>query len=196
MNINLFLFDGFETLDAFGPVEMLSRMGKNPIVCCSLTGGPVRSSHGFEISTVPVDQVQPEGVLLIPGGMATRKLVEDEPFLARLRDAAEKAEYVLTVCTGSAVLARTGLLDGKKATSNKKAFRWVRSVSDKVFWQPRARWAVDGKYYTSSGVTAGIDMALGFLRDVYGEEVSRTLAGNTEYIWNSDSTFDPFAAEE
>ena len=76
------------------------------------------------------------------------------------------------------------------------AFRWVTSVSDRVLWQRSARWAADGKYYTASGVSAGIDMALGFLRDLYGSEVSETLARNTEYVWNSDSAFDPFAAPE
>ena len=196
MNVNVLLFDGFETLDAFGPVEMLSRMGKNTITCCSLTGGNVRSSHGFQVLTVPVSQTDPASVLLIPGGMATRKLVRDEEFLSALKEIASRAEYVLTVCTGSALLARTGLMDGRRATSNKKAFQWVRSTADRVLWQSRARWVADGKFYTSSGVTAGIDMALGFLRDVYGEEVSRTLARNTEYIWNDDSARDPFAAEE
>ena len=196
MNINVLLFDGFETLDAFGPVEMLSRMGQNAILCCSMEGGPVKSSHKFDVTTVPVSEIDPAGVLLIPGGMATRKLVSDETFLARLKDFAQQAEYVLTVCTGSALLAKTGLLDGRRATSNKKALQWVVSTSDRVLWQDHARWVVDGKYYTSSGVTAGIDMALGFLSDRYGPEVSETLARNTEYIWNSDSTFDPFAPQE
>lgn len=196
MDINVLLFDGFETLDAFGPVEMLSRMGKNPITCCSLDGGPVRSSHKFEVLTVPISQTDPSAVLLIPGGMATRKLAEDQAFLARLREIAQQAEYVLTVCTGSALLARTGLLDGRRATSNKRAFAWVKSTSDKVLWQSCARWVADGKYYTASGVTAGIDMALGFLSDLYGPETSRTMAKNTEYLWNSDSGADPFAAED
>ena len=193
MNINLLLFDGFETLDAFGPAEMLSQMGKNTVTCCSMTGGPIKSSHRFEVITVPVSRTDPGSVLLVPGGMATRKLVSDEGFISALREIAEQAEYVLTVCTGSALLARTGLLDGRKATSNKMAFRWAASSSDKVIWQDSARWVADGKFYTSSGVTAGIDMALGFLSDLYGPEVSRALARSTEYMWNSDSTFDPFS---
>ena len=193
MNINLLLFDGFETLDAFGPVEMLSRMGKNAVTCFSLTGGAVKSSHGFEVISLPVSSIDPAGVLLVPGGMATRKLVQDETFLAALKDLSQKAEYVLTVCTGSALLAKTGLLDGRRATSNKRAFAWVKTASDRVLWEDCARWTADGKYYTASGVSAGIDMALGFLSDVYGPEVSRTLARNTEYVWNSDSTVDPFS---
>ena len=193
MTVNLFLFDRFETLDAFGPVEMLSDMGKNPIVCCSVPGGLIRSSHGFAVETIPLEETDKNAVLLIPGGMGTRPLVNDEAFLARLRAQAEQAEYVLTVCTGSALLAKTGLLDGKRATSNKMAFEWVKGCSDRVLWQSSARWSVDGKFYTASGVSAGIDMALGFLRDRFGEEKARRIERVTEYCWNSDANLDPYA---
>ncbi|MBR6113814.1 MAG: DJ-1/PfpI family protein [Oscillospiraceae bacterium] len=193
MTVDLLLFDRFETLDAFGPAEMLSDMGKNAIVCCSAEGGPVRSAHGFTVDTVPLAETDPEAVLLIPGGMGTRPLVKDEAFLSRLKSQAERAEYVLTVCTGSALLARTGLLDGRRATSNKMAFDWVRSCSDRVLWQSAARWVADGKYYTASGVSAGIDMALGFLRDRFGEEKARYIERVTEYCWNSDPDADPYA---
>ena len=195
MTVNLLLFDRFETLDAFGPVEMLSDMGKNKVVCCSLAGGPVRSAHGFTVDTVPLDAAEKNEVLLIPGGMGTRALVGDETFLGRLRKAAEEAAYVLTVCTGSALLAKTGLLDGRRATSNKMAFDWVKSCSDAVDWQDAARWAADGKYYTASGVSAGMDMALGFMRDRFGEEKARRIERVTEYVWNSDSGRDPYARQ-
>lgn len=75
------------------------------------------------------------------------------------------SQNCLTVCTGSALLAKTGLLNMKKATSNKKAFAWVKSVNNNVKWVEEARWVVDGKFYTSSGVSAGMDMVLGFIRD-------------------------------
>lgn len=193
MKIHVLLFDRFETLDAFGPVEMLSDMGKNEIVCCSLDGGMIRSSHGYLVKTVPLGEEAASDVLLIPGGMGTRPLSSDEAFLAKLKTIAEKADYVLTVCTGSALLARTGLLNGKKATSNKMALKWVKTCGEQVLWQDSARWVSDGKYYTSSGVSAGIDMALGFMCDRFGEEKARTIARNTEYIWNSDCSLDPFA---
>ena len=196
MTINLLLFDRFETLDAFGPVEMLSDMGKNRIVCCSVNGGPVRSSHGFSVDTIPLAETEVTDVLLVPGGMGTRTLVRDESFLLALKEKAEKAAFVLTVCTGSGLLAKTGLLDGKRATSNKMAFSWVKSCSERVLWLERARWAVDGKYYTASGVSAGMDMALGFMSDRFGEEKARTIARNTEYVWNSDPGTDPFARTE
>lgn len=196
MTIDVLLFDRFETLDAFGPVEMLSDMGKNSIVCCSLNGGPVRSAHGYCVDTVPLSETEETDVLLLPGGMGTRTLVKDEEFLLALKEKAEKASFVLTVCTGSGLLAKTGLLDGKYATSNKMALSWAKSCSKRVLWLERARWAVDGKFYTASGVSAGMDMALGFMSDRFGEEKARTIARNTEYVWNSDPQEDPFAKTE
>jgi transcriptional regulator GlxA family with amidase domain len=137
--------------------------------------------------------MDPEGALLIPGGMGTRSLVDDEGFIGKLALPAGKAPFVLTVCTGSALLAKTGLLDGRNATSNKKAFPWVQSTRPEVNWIKRARWVVDDKFYTSSGVSAGIDMALGFVKDIHGPRKAHEIRDTIEYVWNEDSTVDPFA---
>lgn len=107
-----------------------------------------------------------------------------ESFLKKLFDLAQDAEYVLSICTGSALLAKAGVLNGIKATSNKKAFDWVVSVSDKIQWCRQARWVRDGKIYTSAGVSAGMDMSLGFIGDLYGMEQAEQIAQDIEYIWN------------
>jgi transcriptional regulator GlxA family with amidase domain len=85
------------------------------------------------------------------------------------------------------------LLRGIKATSNKLAFDWVRGSDDDARWIRRARWVSDGKFYTSSGVSAGIDVTLGFVRDIHGAETAREICKYVEYIWNQDSTSDSFA---
>ena len=103
---------------------------------------------------------------------------------------------MLTVCTGTSLLARTGLLDGKKATSNKKAFEWVKTNGKDVLWNERARWTVDGKYYTSSGVTAGMDMTLGFLEERHGIELALRIATDIEYLWIQDKDNDLFVAQK
>lgn len=102
----------------------------------------------------------------------------------------------MTVCTGSALLACTDLLNNWKATSKKRSFEWMKSCNTAVDWQPSARWVIDGKYYTSSGISAGIDMALGFVSDVYGKESASQIAKRIEYIWNEDSKNDLFAVIE
>lgn len=196
MDINVLLFSDFETLDAFGPVEMLGRHSECHLHYVSMNGGTVVSRQGVPVETCPLASVSETSVLLVPGGMGTRALVEDRYFLEQLRTAAEKAEYCLTVCTGSGLLAKTGLLDGRKATSNKRAMDWAVSVNPKVDWQYSARWVIDGKYYTSSGISAGMDMALGFLSDRFGIEAAEESASSSEYLWNRNREEDPFSIKK
>jgi len=193
IHVNILLFPEFETLDAFGPVEVLGHFPGCQLRYVSMQGSPVKSWQGFEVLTESVKGADLSGVLLVPGGQGTRPLVEEPEFIEALKEIAERSEYCLTVCTGSAMLAKTGLLNGRKATSNKIAFEWVRSVNTEVQWVNRARWVVDGKYYTSSGVSAGIDMTLGFLADQFGADTARKIAEGIEYIWNSDPEEDRFA---
>ena len=132
-------------------------------------------------------------ILLIPGGMGTRKEVDNSIMLEWLEDQSRKAEYVTSVCTGSALLARAGILDGIKATTNKRAFAWVTSQSDKVSWQKEARWVEDGKFFTSSGVSAGMDMSLALIGKLLGQEKAEQIATRAEYEWHSVASWDPFA---
>jgi transcriptional regulator GlxA family with amidase domain len=85
------------------------------------------------------------------------------------------------------------LLNGKNATSNKLSWDWVISQNEEVLWKSKARWVVDGKYYTSSGVSAGIDMALGFIADRLGNQAAKAVSAAIEYVWNEDKDCDPFA---
>lgn len=99
----------------------------------------------------------------------------------------------MSVCTGSALLAKVGLLDTKEAASNKLAFDWVTSQGVAVNWKRQARWVREGKYYTSSGVSAGMDMALGFVRDQFGQELAEQIARQAEYHWQDDLDRNDFA---
>lgn len=193
-DFNIVLFDGFETLDAFGPAEVIGNLQDiYRLGYFSTGGGAVTSSHQVRVSTRPFSEMAPGGVLLVPGGMGTRALVDDAAFISALSAAARGAAFVLSVCTGSALLAKTGLLNGRRATSNKIAFDWVESTNGDVVWIKRARWVVDGTFYTSSGVSAGIDMALGFVGDQHGQAVAQRVANSIEYIWNTDKDTDPFS---
>ncbi|WP_371380421.1 DJ-1/PfpI family protein [Sporomusa aerivorans] len=193
MDVNVLLFSDFETLDAFGPVEVLGRIEKCRLRFVSTNGGIIKSSQGVAILTETLENVDFSGILLVPGGQGTRQLINDNLFIEKLSDIALKSQYCLTVCTGSALLAKTNLLNGRKVTSNKRAFEWVKSVNSDVEWISHARWVVDGKFYTSSGVSAGIDMALGFISDRFGIKKAIELAQSIEYIWNSNKEDDLFA---
>jgi transcriptional regulator GlxA family with amidase domain len=194
MNFNVILFDDFETLDVFGPVEVIGRVPQQAynIEHFSAKGGCVRSGQNVRVITKPFSEMK-SGCLLVPGGTGTRALRQDEEFTGLLKNIIPDSKYVLSVCTGSILLAATGFLDGKKATTNKRAFDSLTPFYPDVGWIRKARWTKDGKFYTSSGVSAGIDMALDFVADLHGIQTAESAARTIEHIWNKDGSNDPFA---
>lgn len=196
MHITALLFDDFETLDVFGPVEIFGRLTDLYATrFCSLDGGLIKNRHGVSIPTEKLENVLDKtDIFLIPGGYGTRQEVNNTRLIELIKTIAGTCQYVLTVCTGSSLLARTGLLDGRAATSNKIAFQWVISNGNNVLWNERARWTVDGKYYTSSGVTAGMDMTLGFIEEKQGIATALRVAREIEYCWIRDKDNDSFVA--
>lgn len=193
INFNVVLFNDFETLDVFGPIEVIGKLDKYyKIEYYAEKGGIIRSNQNVRVETLPISDIIEPDILLILGGFGTRNEVNNQEFLQHLRELSMNAKFVLTVCTGSALLAKTGLLKNMKATSNKMAFDWVVEQDNEVNWIREARWVHDGKYYTSSGVSAGIDMTLGFVSDMMGVESAEKIAKGIEYIWNRDKDNDPF----
>ncbi len=194
MNVAVLLFEDFETLDVFGPVEILGRLKDYyQVSFYSLPGGVIRNSHGVSIITKDLhDLGEVADIFLIPGGYVTRIEVDNILLIDRIREICQLSRFVFTVCTGTSLLAKTGLIDGRKATSNKRAFDWVVEQGPNVNWIKRARWTVDDKFYTSSGVSAGMDMTIGFLQDQHGIEFARMVAFQIEYNWQENREEDPF----
>jgi putative intracellular protease/amidase len=194
MKVAVLLFNNFETLDVFVPVEILGRLAEHYQVSFhSFSGGLIENSHGVSILTKDFTDIE-NGVdiFLIPGGYGTRVAIDNILLIDKISAISKLSKYVLTVCTGTALLAKTGLLNGRKATSNKRAFDWVVTYGPAVNWIRKARWVVDDKYYTSSGVSAGMDMTLGFLQDLHGVEFARAVAHTIEYTWQEDKDVDDF----
>jgi putative intracellular protease/amidase len=190
------VFPGFELLDVFGPLELLGMLRERvSISMVAEYAEAVASSQGPKtVIDLPMSEVAALDVLLVPGGWGTRREVQNEHFLHLLLRLASQARFVTSVCTGSALLARTGVLDGKKATSNKRAFDWVVSQGPNVIWVREARWTEDGECFTSSGVSAGMDMTLGLIQRIFDRATSLEIARCAEYRWHEDSSIDPFAA--
>ncbi len=194
--VAVILFPDFETLDVFGPVELLAASEHYQCRFYSENGGLIGNRHHVQILTSPLRERPSEtDILLIPGGAGTRSCINDSAFLEQLREQAEISQWVLSVCTGSALLAATGLLDGREATSNKRAWEWVIAQRSEVRWQSARRWCVDGNYYTSSGVSAGMDMTVAFIADQTGTAVAEAVCKRIEYRPHLDPLDDPFARD-
>ncbi|KES13586.1 hypothetical protein SASC598P14_010860 [Snodgrassella alvi SCGC AB-598-P14] len=194
MHISIILYPDFETLDVFGPVEIFGKVPDWKMQFYSRDGGLISNRDGVQIATESFNTMPQSEIdtLFIPGGTGARTLILEADYINQLKQLAQKSRYVLTVCTGSALLAKSGLLDGKRATSNKLSFEWVKTSSLRTQWIEKARWVTDGKYYTSSGISAGMDMALAFVQDRAGEAVARQIATRIEYRWQQDSQQDEF----
>lgn len=193
--VSVILFDGFELLDVCGPVEVFSMLPEHFAV--ELVGpspGPVSSNQGAQlVAHTGYQQVSAPDIVLVPGGQGTRTLVQDHVFLTWLHDWAQQADLVTSVCTGSAVLAAAGLLEGYRATSNKRAFAWASAQGQHVDWIPSARWVEDRNRWTSSGIAAGMDMAAALMRSLCGDQLTDAATDRMELEIHKDPSWDPFA---
>lgn len=194
-SIGVVLFREFELLDVFGPLEMYGMAPEDfEIHMVAERGGEVASRQGPKsVVEREFDEEYQFDVLLVPGGRGTRTEIGNEILLEWLRIQSAGAEYVTSVCTGSALLAKAGILDGVRATTNKRAFAWATSQGNKVNWEKEARWVEDGKFFTSSGVSAGMDMSLAVIGKLLGQGTAEQIAIWTEYEWHSEAGWDPFA---
>jgi transcriptional regulator GlxA family with amidase domain len=131
-------------------------------------------------------------VLVVPGGFGA---FEPSPeVLEYVRTTGQKVAHLITVCNGSALVAKTGILDGKSATTNKAFWLQCAEMGPNVNWVAKARWVHDENTWTSSGVSAGIDVALAWVESEFGEEQATRLADGMEFQKAKSSTDDPFAA--
>ena len=172
------LYPQFELLDLYGPLEMFGALGKHlRIVTVAEQAGPVASAQGpATVAEHDFAGAPPLDLVLVPGGIGTLAQLANEALLAFLRTRAAAAELVLSICTGSALLAKAGLLDGRRATSNKQFFDLARQQGPKTEWIAEARWVRDGRFVTASGVSAGTDMALAVIARLYGRERAEQIA--------------------
>jgi transcriptional regulator GlxA family with amidase domain len=196
--VGVLLFEDFELLDVFGPLEAWGMYAQAGGACTILMtaekAGAIKSAQGPRaIADYALADCPRIDVMLVPGGIGTRREVNNAALLEWLRRRAQQAEIVTSVCTGAALLARAGLLDGRRATSNKFAFKWVTEEGAAVEWIRQARWVEDGKFATSSGVSAGIDMTLALIARLASAETAEQIAIRMEYEWHRDPSWDPFA---
>jgi len=194
LTLGAVFYDQFELLDSYGPLEMFGSLGPAlSIVTVAEQAGPVASAQGPKtVAEYGFDDCPKLDLVLLPGGIGTLAALANERLLDFLRKRSTEAEVTMSVCSGSALLAKAGLLDGLRATSNKQFFDLAVQQSDRVEWAEAARWVDAGKFVTSSGVSAGMDMALAVIARLFSEADAQRIADLTEYTRHTDPDVDPF----
>jgi putative intracellular protease/amidase len=179
--IGVYVYDGFNTLDAIGPYQILSQLMKVNIFFVAKQKGFVKNQRGLEFKVEKsIDEVNQLDILVIPGGAKETFLQsQDQDVLNWIKKIDEKSVYTTSVCTGGWILGATGLLNGKNVSCN-----WYRAEEImKMYgatYKPE-RYVRDGKYWTSAGVTAGMDMALGIMNELMGEKYTKGVMLDLEY---------------
>lgn len=178
------LFPGTEELDLVGPWEMVTmwqQVAAGPKECLIVaqTLQPVACAKGMSINPhADFDSCPPLDVLLVPGGRGTRTEVDNPVLMDFVRRQAAQARAVLSVCTGSFILHKAGLLDGLRATTYWASLPRLREAGVAV---DEVRYVRNERVWTSAGVSAGIDMTLAFIADVAGAEVAGQVQLGAEY---------------
>lgn len=204
----MLVFPSWEHIDVWGPIQVFKIVARSyhlELAIIAETLDPVSSgprapkfnlvNSSFYPSITPTHTLTTApnlDVLIIPGGGGTRE-PEMENILKYIRNTYPKVKYLLTVCTGSLLAGRAGVLDGKRATTNKGAWAEVTKWVPAPKWQPHARWVVDGNIWTSSGLSAGIDASLEFVECIYGEAVAKGVTEGMELERHPDPRWDPYA---
>ena len=180
MDIAIYIFEKLTALDAIGPYEVLQRLPGAKVKFVGPERGPVRTEQGMlgVIVDYARDEVTSADILVVPGGIGTRPLVEDEPTLDWIRAIDAGSTWTTSVCTGSLLLGAAGLLEGKQATTHWAALDMLAQfgatpTSERVVEQ--------GKIITAAGVSSGIDMALRLAAHVAGDEVAQAIQLGIEY---------------
>lgn len=179
--VGIFLYDGFQLLDAAGPIsafEIAGRMAPDAysLTIVSIMGGKVRSSSGVTLDSVAAEGVSRSDTLVVVGGEGSRTAMQCSDGLAYLRREAEQVRRMCSVCSGAFVLAAAGMLDGRRATTHWRRAEQLRRHFPAVLIEPDHIHVRDGAIWTSAGITAGIDLALALIADDLGEAVARAVA--------------------
>ena len=207
--LGVVIFPGFALLDIAGPLQFFNQLSavkpfELSIIAKSMepvgTTPPEHVCRDTEfrqigerwLPTHTFDTAPDLDILLIPGGLGARDETTFNDVGAFVKQRYPNVKYLLTVCTGASIVAGTGILDGRRATSNKASWSFSSRFTA-VHWVPKARWVVDGNIWSSSGVAAGMDMTFAFIATVFSLEIAQRLANVMEYEPHTNPDWDPFS---
>ena len=191
--VGILLFENIEVLDFCGPFEVFSvtrlneekrREESSPfhVFLVAETKEPIVATGGMRVlPDFRLNECPELDVLVVPGGLGTRKEMNNEPLLRWIAERSRQVETLTSVCTGALLLGRAGLLDGKRATTHWRSLEWMQELFPKTIVEKELHVVEDGSLFTCAGIAAGIDMALKVVCHYFGEAVARATAKHMEY---------------
>ena len=195
----ILVFPDVEVLDFTGPFEVFAatrlneaRRREDPspfeVLLVAERVGAVTAAGGLRVlPDFTLETCPPLDVLVVPGGWGVRAEIENAPLLAWIAERGRAVETLASVCTGSMLLGRAGLLDNRRATTHWRSLGWMRESFEDVMVVDDEHVVVDGRVFTSAGVSAGLDLALRVVARYCGEAVARETARNLEYPYPDDN---------
>ena len=191
--VGILIFDDVEVLDFCGPFEVFSVTRLNEekrleepspleVLLVAERSDPITTSGGMRVFPhYTTETCPPLDILLVPGGLGTRREINNERLLGWIAERAAQAETVTSVCTGSMLLGKAGLLEGRRATTHWNMLGWMEQTLPNTTVEARLHVVEDGNILTSAGISAGIDLALLVVARYFGEGVARATAKRMEY---------------
>ncbi len=187
----ILLFNDAEVLDFCGPFEVFSvsnYFGETPafrVTTVAEHSGPVLAKNGLSVNPEHCLTTCPKpDILLIPGGKGMRREMNNPVIIDWIKQVAAGCELILSVCTGSILLAKAGLLDGLAATTHHQAIDLLRETAPNTEIKQDRRFVDNGRIVCSAGIAAGIDMSLHVVARLLGKDVAAKTAAYMEYPWH------------
>jgi len=193
-NVAIFIFDEVEVLDFCGPFEVFSITGNQDeskpfnVYTVAEELRPVIARNNLSVNPhYSLRDCPPPDILLVPGGLGTRREMNNTTLVTWIKNCAQNTELVLSVCTGSLLLAKAGLLEGLTATTHHLALNDLKKVAPNTIIDENKRFVDNGNVIVSAGISAGIDMSLHVIAKLLGREQAEKTARYMEYNWTLGS---------
>jgi transcriptional regulator GlxA family with amidase domain len=191
--VGILIFGDVEVLDFCGPFEVFSATRLNEekrreepspfnVFLVAETKNLITAAGGMKIAPeYSLNDCPSLNILVVPGGWGTRREMNNGPLLSWIADRAKKVETLASVCTGSILLGKAGLLEGRRATTHWRSLDWMSELFPTTKVEKGLHFVEEGNLFTSAGISAGIDMALKVVARYFGESVARATARHMEY---------------